>query len=171
MDVVVAVGDGGDLGCGLGQPSSLVFVAAAARTAVCMVGHSLTRFPSCPERAKKRAGKHYNLRSGSSSKHPPVSRADNIFLRSCPHQLPSKSAATQAAGCELGEPEDVEFAGVPLSMGPRVVMEPSFATTTKDLREKTGPGVQVSSRRQALLPPHGSAWLCAHGCSVVGGRV
>ncbi|CAN0472971.1 unnamed protein product, partial [Scytosiphon promiscuus] len=52
----------------------------------------------------------------------------------------------QAAGCELGEPELVEFAGVPLSMGPRVVMHPSFATSTEDLRNKAGPGVKVSSR-------------------------
>lgn len=47
----------------------------------------------------------------------------------------------------MGEPEPVEFAGVPLSMGPRVVLQPSFATTTEDLRKKTGPGVKVSSRR------------------------
>lgn len=57
----------------------------------------------------------------------------------------------QAGGCELGEPETVEFAGVPLSMGPRVVLQPSFATTTGDLRKKTGPGVKVSSRRLAWL--------------------
>ncbi|CAM9710626.1 unnamed protein product [Laminaria digitata] len=53
-----------------------------------------------------------------------------------------------AAGCELGEPELVEFASVPLSMGPRVVMHPSFATNTEDLRSKAGPGVKVSSRRR-----------------------
>ncbi|CAN0327445.1 unnamed protein product, partial [Hapterophycus canaliculatus] len=55
-----------------------------------------------------------------------------------------RSAVPQAAGCELGEPEDVEFAGVPLSMGPRVVLQPSFATTTADLRKKAGPGVKVT---------------------------
>ncbi|CAM9307727.1 unnamed protein product [Pylaiella littoralis] len=60
-----------------------------------------------------------------------------------------------AAGCELGEPEAVEFAGVPLSMGPRVVLQPSFATTTEDLRKKTGPGVKVSSRSTLVLEGEG----------------
>ena len=56
----------------------------------------------------------------------------------------------QVAGCDFGEPEDVEYGGVPLSMGPRVVMLPSFATSTQDLRRKAGPGVKVSSRRSDL---------------------
>eukprot|EP00752_Nemacystus_decipiens_P003634 g3349.t1 len=60
-----------------------------------------------------------------------------------------------AAGCEMGEPEAVEFAGVPLAVGPRVVLQPSFATTTKDIREKTGPGVKVSSRSTLVLEGEG----------------
>ncbi|CAN0307895.1 unnamed protein product, partial [Ectocarpus sp. 6 AP-2014] len=60
-----------------------------------------------------------------------------------------------AAGCEVGEPEDVEFAGVPLSMGPRVVLEPSFATSTADLRAKAGRGVKISSRSTLVLEGEG----------------
>lgn len=53
----------------------------------------------------------------------------------------------QAAGCDFGKAQSVEFAGVPLSVGARVVLQPSFASTTEDLRTKAGPGVKVSSRR------------------------
>lgn len=56
----------------------------------------------------------------------------------------------QVSGCEFGEPEFVEFGGVTLSMGPRVVILPSFATSSDDLRRKAGPGVKVSSRRSGL---------------------
>lgn len=54
---------------------------------------------------------------------------------------------TQAAGCIFGEPKNVEFEGVPFALGPKVVMQPSFATCTDDLRRKAGPGVQVSTNR------------------------
>ena len=61
------------------------------------------------------------------------------------------------AGWDFGEPEDVEYVGVPLSLGPRVVMLTSFATSTQDLRRKAGPGVKVSSRRSDLYV---NSYLC-----------
>ena len=40
----------------------------------------------------------------------------------------------EATGAQFGEPKQYEFEGVPFEMGPRVVMSPSFALTTADIK-------------------------------------
>lgn len=66
------------------------------------------------------------------------------------------SRALRLAGCEIGDPEDVVFAGTHLSLWPRIVLSPSTAATYTELKERvarpTAPGaVSVSSRSVLVL--------------------
>jgi hypothetical protein len=58
----------------------------------------------------------------------------------------------RAAGVEVGDPTVVTLSGIPLDLGARVVLSPSFAVTTEELGRKLGAGpVRLSSRSTLVV--------------------
>ncbi|KAG5181643.1 nucleotide-diphospho-sugar transferase [Tribonema minus] len=55
------------------------------------------------------------------------------------------------AGAAFGAPRHIEFEGVPLDLGPLLVLSPSFAITTNDIRRKFGKDVKVSTTSALVL--------------------
>ena len=91
-----------------------------------------------------------NLEAGAkgiSSGVPPAtaSSAEMEFYRS--HALKLK-----AAGAQVQDGEITTFAAIPLESGPRVILSPSLALTTTELRSKlVGSSVKVSGRSTLVL--------------------
>uniref|UniRef100_A0A7S2Y4M2 UTP-monosaccharide-1-phosphate uridylyltransferase n=1 Tax=Fibrocapsa japonica TaxID=94617 RepID=A0A7S2Y4M2_9STRA len=61
----------------------------------------------------------------------------------------------ETTGCELGEPEEVEFEGVTFPLGPRIVLKPSFAVTQDQLKQKISSNVKISTRSSLILEGEG----------------
>mmetsp|Transcript_6451 Transcript_6451/g.11349 ORF Transcript_6451/g.11349 Transcript_6451/m.11349 type:complete len:704 (+) Transcript_6451:148-2259(+) len=57
----------------------------------------------------------------------------------------------EATGATVGAPVPVEYAGVTFELGPKVVLHPSFAVTTAQLRAKVRGAVKVSGRSALVL--------------------
>lgn len=58
---------------------------------------------------------------------------------------------TEVCGCSIGPALSYEFGGIPLEIGAHIILSPSFATTTKDLRNKISKNVSISSTSTLII--------------------